>query len=151
VIGRGATRNALSTRNSRASYRTIWRWPTISATGWTDQTIAQIGLDRIFRATYRPGMSPVVVVFDECPPRFHQFPAYPLDQNGKLVVDPTHAPPGNLGETFAKERILRAGSRAPVFCIDGAQAGPQIFFPFFSSGDVQVRGPAIVMWRFPRR
>jgi peptidoglycan/xylan/chitin deacetylase (PgdA/CDA1 family) len=111
----GGDKNTLYTRTV-ASYRNDLE--TAYKMGYRPVTIAQM-LDKDFR-NVPAGMSPVVVVFDDASDSQFRY----LDQNGKLVVDPT----SGLGiwEEFARTHPGWKGGA--VFCmLNGGAAGHNFF------------------------
>jgi peptidoglycan/xylan/chitin deacetylase (PgdA/CDA1 family) len=128
----GGDKNALYTRTA-ASYRNDLE--TAYKLGYRPITISQM-LDKDFRDV-PPGMSPVVVVFDDASDSQFRY----LEQNGKLVVDPT----SGLGiwEDFAKTHP--GWKPRAVFCmLNGAAAGHNFF------GDNPKYGGQKKEWRFPK-
>jgi peptidoglycan/xylan/chitin deacetylase (PgdA/CDA1 family) len=111
----GGDKNTLYTRTV-ASYKNDLE--TAYRLGYRPITIAQM-LDKDFRDV-PPGMSPVVVVFDDASDSQFRY----LDQNGKLVVDPTSAL--GIWEDFA--RTHPGWKNRAVFCmLNGAGAGHNFF------------------------
>jgi Polysaccharide deacetylase len=128
----GGDKNALYTRTA-ASYRNDLE--TAYKLGYRPVTISQM-LDKDFRDV-PPGMSPVVVVFDDASDSQFRY----LEQNGKLVVDPT----SGLGiwEDFAKTHP--GWKPRAVFCmLNGAAAGHNFF------GDNPKYGGQKKEWRFQK-
>jgi len=128
----GGDKNALYTRTA-ASYRNDLE--TAYKLGYRPITIAQM-LDKDFRDV-PAGMSPVVVVFDDASDSQFRY----LEQNGKLVVDPTSAL--GIWEDFAKTHP--GWKPRAVFCmLNGAQAGHNFF------GDSPKYGGQHREWRFQK-
>jgi hypothetical protein len=128
----GGDKNSLYTRTA-ASYRNDLE--TAYKLGYRPITISQM-LDKDFRDV-PPGLSPVVVVFDDASDSQFRY----LDQNGKLVVDPT----SGLGiwEDFAKSHP--GWKPRAVFCLlNGAAAGHNFF------GDNPKYGGQKKEWRFQK-
>jgi hypothetical protein len=111
----GGDKNTLYTRTA-ASYRNDLE--TAYKLGYRPITVAQM-LDKDFRDV-PAGMSPVVVVFDDASDSQFRY----LDQNGKLVVDPTSAL--GIWEDFAKSHP--GWKPRAVFCmLNGGAAGHNFF------------------------
>jgi peptidoglycan/xylan/chitin deacetylase (PgdA/CDA1 family) len=128
----GGDKNALYTRTV-ASYRNDLEQA--YKLGYRPITIAQL-LDKDFRDV-PAGMSPLVVVFDDASDSQFRY----LEQNGKLVVDPTSAL--GIWEDFAR---THAGWKPrAVFCmLNGAAAGHNFF------GDSPKFGGQKREWRFQK-
>ena len=128
----GGDKNSLYTRTA-ASYRNDLEQA--YKLGYRPITISQM-LDKDFRDV-PPGYSPVVVVFDDASDSQFRY----LEQNGKLVVDPTSAL--GIWEEFAK---THAGWKPRgVFCmLNGAAAGHNFF------GDSPKFNGQKKEWRFPK-
>ena len=111
----GGDKNTLYTRTA-ASYKSDLEQA--YTLGYRPITIAQM-LDKDFRDV-PPGYSPVVVVFDDASDSQFRY----VEQNGKLVVDPTSAL--GIWEDFAK---AHAGWKPrAVFCmLNGGAAGHNFF------------------------
>jgi hypothetical protein len=128
----GGDKNSLYTRTA-ASYRNDLE--TAYRLGYRPITISQM-LDKDFRDV-PPGMSPVVVVFDDASDSQFRY----IEQGGKLVVDPT----SGLGiwEEFAKTHP--GWKPRGVFCLlNGAAAGHNFF------GDNPKYGGQKKEWRFQK-
>lgn len=111
----GGDKNALYTRTV-ASYKNDLEQA--YKLGYRPITIAQM-LDKDFRDV-PAGHSPVVVVFDDASDSQFRY----LDQNGKLVIDPTSAV--GIWEDFAKTHP--GWKPRAVFCmLNGAAAGHNFF------------------------
>ncbi len=111
----GGDKNTLYTRTA-ASYRSDLE--TAYKLGYRPITIAQM-LDKDFRDV-PAGMSPVVVVFDDASDSQFRY----LEQNGKLVVDPTSAL--GIWEDFA--RTHPGWKPRAVWCmLNGGAAGHNFF------------------------
>lgn len=111
----GGDKNALYTRTA-ASYRNDLEQA--YKLGFRPITITQL-LDKDFRDV-PAGMSPVVVVFDDASDSQFRY----LEQNGKLVVDPTSAV--GIWEDFAKTHP--GWKPRAVFCmLNGGAAGHNFF------------------------
>ena len=111
----GGDKNTLYTRTA-ASYRNDLE--TAYKLGYRPITVAQL-LDKDFRDV-PAGMSPVVVVFDDASDSQFRY----LEQNGKLVVDPTSAL--GIWEDFA--RTHPGWKPRAVFCmLNGGAAGHNLF------------------------
>lgn len=128
----GGDKNALYTRTA-ASYKNDLE--TAYKLGYRPITISQM-LDKDFRDV-PAGMSPVVVVFDDASDSQFRY----LEQNGKLVVDPTSAL--GIWEDFARSHP--GWKPRAVFCmLNGAQAGHNFF------GDSPKYNGQKREWRFPK-
>jgi peptidoglycan/xylan/chitin deacetylase (PgdA/CDA1 family) len=128
----GGDKNSLYTRTA-ASYKNDLE--TAYKLGYRPITISQL-LDKDFRDV-PPGMSPVVVVFDDASDSQFRY----VEQGGKLVVDPT----SGLGiwEEFAKTHP--GWKPRGVFCLlNGAAAGHNFF------GDNPKYGGQKKEWRFQK-
>jgi peptidoglycan/xylan/chitin deacetylase (PgdA/CDA1 family) len=111
----GGDKNTLYTRTVQ-SYRNDLE--TAYKLGYRPITVAQL-LDKDFRDV-PAGMSPVVVVFDDASDSQFRY----LEENGKLVVDPTSAL--GIWEEFA--RTHPGWKPRAVFCmLNGAGAGHNFF------------------------
>jgi peptidoglycan/xylan/chitin deacetylase (PgdA/CDA1 family) len=128
----GGDKNTLYTRTA-ASYRNDLEQA--YKLGYRPVTIKQL-LDKDF-SDVPAGMSPVVVVFDDASDSQFRY----LEQNGKLVVDPTSAV--GIWEEFAK---THAGWKPrAVFCmLNGGAAGHNFF------GDNPKFNGQKKEWRFPK-
>jgi hypothetical protein len=128
----GGDKNSLYTRTA-ASYRNDLE--TAYKLGYRPITIAQM-LDKDFRDV-PAGMSPVVVVFDDASDSQFRY----LEQNGRLVVDPTSAL--GIWEDFAKSHP--GWKNRAVFCmLNGGAAGHNFF------GDNAKYNGQKKEWRFPK-
>jgi hypothetical protein len=128
----GGDKNSLYTRTA-ASYKSDLE--TAYRLGYRPITISQM-LDKDFRDV-PPGMSPVVVVFDDASDSQFRY----VEKDGKLVVDPT----SGLGiwEDFAKSHP--GWKPRAVFCmLNGAAAGHNFF------GDNPKYGGQKKEWRFQK-
>ena len=111
----GGDKNALYTRTA-ASYRNDLEQA--YKLGYRPITVAQL-LDKDFRDV-PAGMSPIVVVFDDASDSQFRY----LEQNGKLVVDPTSA----LGILEEFSRTHAGWKSRAVFCmLNGGAAGHNFF------------------------
>ena len=129
VIG---DKNSLYTRTA-ASYRNDLE--VAYKLGYRPITISQM-LDKDFRDV-PPGMSPVVVVFDDASDSQFRY----IEKDGKLVIDPTSAL--GIWEDFAKTHP--GWKPRAVFCLlNGAGAGHNFF------GDDPKYGGQKREWRFPK-
>ncbi|NUP57800.1 MAG: polysaccharide deacetylase family protein [Gemmatimonadaceae bacterium] len=128
----GGDKNTLYTRTA-ASYRNDLEQA--YKLGFRPITITQL-LDKNFRDV-PAGMSPVVVVFDDASDSQFRY----LEQNGKLVVDPTSAL--GIWEDFAKSHP--GWKPRAVFCmLNGGAAGHNFF------GDSPKFNGQKREWRFPK-
>jgi peptidoglycan/xylan/chitin deacetylase (PgdA/CDA1 family) len=128
----GGDKNTLYTRTV-ASYRNDLEQA--YKLGYRPITVTQL-LDKDFRDV-PAGMSPVVVVFDDASDSQFRY----LDQNGKLVVDPTSAL--GIWEDFAKSHP--GWKPRGVFCmLNGGAAGHNFF------GDNPKFNGQKKEWRFPK-
>jgi hypothetical protein len=128
----GGDKNGLYTRTA-ASYRNDLE--TAYKRGYRPITVSQM-LDKDFRDV-PAGMSPLVVVFDDASDSQFRY----LEQNGKLVVDPTSAL--GIWEDFAKTHP--GWKPRAVFCmLNGAAAGHNFF------GDSPKYGGQKKAWRFQK-
>ena len=128
----GGEKNTLYTRTA-ASYRADLE--EAYKRGFRPITIAQM-LDKDFRDV-PAGMSPVVVVFDDASDSQFRY----LEQNGKLVIDPTSAV--GIWEDFGKSHA--GWKNRAVFCmLNGGAAGHNFF------GDGPKYGGQKKEWRFQK-
>jgi hypothetical protein len=128
----GGDKNALYTRTA-ASYRNDLEQA--YKLGYRPITISQM-LDKDFRDV-PPGMSPMVVVFDDASDSQFRY----VEKDGKLVVDPTSAL--GIWEDFATTHP--GWKPRAVFCmLNGAAAGHNFF------GDSPKYGGQKKEWRFPK-
>ena len=128
----GGDKNSLYTRTA-ASYKNDLEQA--YKLGYRPITIAQM-LDKDFRDV-PAGYSPVVVVFDDASDSQFRY----VEQNGKLVVDPTSAL--GIWEDFAKTHP--GWKPRGVFCmLNGAAAGHNFF------GDNPKYNGQKKEWRFPK-
>jgi len=128
----GGEKNTLYTRTA-ASYRADLE--EAYKRGFRPITIAQM-LDKDFRDV-PAGMSPVVVVFDDASDSQFRY----LEQNGKLVIDPTSAV--GIWEEFGKSHA--GWKNRAVFCmLNGGAAGHNFF------GDGPKYGGQKKEWRFQK-
>ena len=128
----GGEKNTLYTRTA-ASYRADLE--EAYKRGYRPITIAQM-LDKDFRDV-PAGMSPVVVVFDDASDSQFRY----LEQNGKLVIDPTSAV--GIWEEFGKSHA--GWKNRAVFCmLNGGAAGHNFF------GDATKFGGQKKEWRFQK-
>jgi polysaccharide deacetylase len=128
----GGDKNALYTRTAD-SYRNDLEQA--YKLGYRPITISQM-LDKDFRDV-PPGMSPMVVVFDDASDSQFRY----VEKDGKLVVDPTSAV--GIWEDFAKTHP--GWKPRAVFCLlNGAAAGHNFF------GDNPKYGGQKKEWRFPK-
>jgi len=128
----GGDKNSLYTRTA-ASYKNDLEQA--YKLGYRPITIAQL-LDKDFRDV-PAGYSPVVIVFDDASDSQFRY----VEQNGKLVVDPTSAL--GIWEDFAKTHP--GWKPRGVFCmLNGAAAGHNFF------GDNPKFNGQKKEWRFPK-